>query len=91
MYGVVAEEEQVKFVLDAGVRRDMIAAFEEQGVNVKVGLTRLVEFFLRHRDMRPLLLNQLTDVAAEDLARGVLKRGGGKRMGLAAKSRRDEL
>jgi len=66
MTWLVSKEEQLKFMVRTDLRERLDEIFPAQGVSMKVGLTRLIEF-LAHAppELRPLLLNQLPGVSRD--------------------------
>lgn len=80
MNGVVADEEQLKFFLDRGLRKRLDAVLEQQGLTLKIGMTRLIEFLLdAPEDLHPVVFNQVRgqtrDVVIESIVRRLAEHG----------------
>lgn len=71
---VVAKKIQAKFYVDGELMDRCNAVFEEQGVTLSEGMSRLVELLVSAGDtLRPLLLRQAPGKAGRVLAENVLK------------------
>lgn len=69
-----SDEEQFKFMLDPTLRLQLDKIFADQGLNIKEGMKRLIEFLIeRPKELHPLILKQLPGNSANIIAVAVLK------------------
>jgi hypothetical protein len=75
-------EEQLKFMINSSLDRQVREVFDSQGLNIKEGMSRLIEFLVtRPKELHPLILKQLPGNSAEIVTRAILEQLSGEKSG----------
>lgn len=75
MEGEPIEERQMKFFTDPELAKKFESLLESQGLNIKTGFNRLMEFMLEiPEEMRPIVFRQAPGKAWEDIVEGLYNR-----------------
>ena len=72
---VLVKDEQLKFLVAGDLREQLDKVFEAQGVSMKEGMGRLIQFLVTQpEELHPLILGQIRGAGAKDVARALLAR-----------------